>query len=163
MELTVELDALRVDCIIGVLPEERLRAQPIEAMLRLHCNYQPSAGTERLDALVDYAVLARFAALLLKQAHFELLESAAYALATGIYTLAQGAEALRVGTVSVRLGKPEALRGQALPAVTLELPAGEALADFHCAAPAGHFTLELSPPTLHAELATGDAKHWPLR
>ncbi len=53
----IELRGLRVTAVVGVLPEERDRAQPIEVDLTLHVDLAPAGESDALGDTVDYGAV----------------------------------------------------------------------------------------------------------
>lgn len=53
----IELRGLRVTAVVGVLPEERERAQPLELDLDLHVDLAAAASSDALDDTVDYGAV----------------------------------------------------------------------------------------------------------
>ena len=53
----IELRGLRTTAIVGVLPEERTRAQPVEVDLDLVVDLTEAGGSDDLAATVDYGAV----------------------------------------------------------------------------------------------------------
>lgn len=122
---SVRLSGLRVDCIVGVYPQERTTAQPLEVDLALYLDTRGVREGELGDT-VDYARLAAELRFLLEVCQFRLLEIAAqalccYVLAPPIYS----APHARVRAACVELRKPQALGGTLTPSLKLFRRAGE--------------------------------------
>lgn len=118
----IELMNLKIEAVIGIYPEERLRPQPLIADIRLHLDLSTAACTADLQASVDYADLARSVQYILAQAHFLLLESAAITLLRHILSSRprrRGAIQDGISTASVKLKKPNALQGMGIPAIKM--------------------------------------------
>jgi dihydroneopterin aldolase len=116
---TIELTGLEVDCIVGLYPHERKRAQRVHVDLALELDTR-RATTEGIDHTVDYARLAGEIRFLLEHARFHLLETAAEALAAYILAPAtKDAPHAPVDRAKVRLAKPGVVEG-ATPTVTVE-------------------------------------------
>ena len=96
----IQLRGLRVVGTHGVLPEERVRAQPFEIDLDLDVDLAPAGGSDRLSDTVDYGEVATTAAGVVSGRSFELLEALAGAIAEA--TLARD---LRITAVTVHLRK----------------------------------------------------------
>ena len=105
---TVEIEGLRVGCIVGVRPDERLVEQPVDVDLRLRLDVRRAGVEGRIGATCDYDRVAEEATALLKFRRYRLLESAAEELAAMLLGVHRG-----VCEVRVRLGKPRALDGRA--------------------------------------------------
>lgn len=94
-KLSVGIEQLRILCIIGLLPEERIIPQPILVSLRVE--------VVDTDAFVDYTKLADIATHLAKESQFFLLEEYASALCREIL------KNPLIDTLKVRIEKPKAL------------------------------------------------------
>ncbi len=79
--MTLELESLAVDCIIGDLPEERTKAQRLMVDIRLEID-DAAAHSDSLADTVDYAALAAKVRRTLEAARCRMLERAAYLVAT---------------------------------------------------------------------------------
>lgn len=53
----IELRGLRVTAVVGVLAEERERAQPLELDLDLHVDLAAAASSDALEDTVDYGAV----------------------------------------------------------------------------------------------------------
>jgi dihydroneopterin aldolase len=114
----IRLEHLKIDCIVGVYPTERLEPQPLRVDLALHLDTRPAAAGAGLHGTVDYARLAGELRFLLISSQFLLLETAAEALCR--YLLAPPTEdALhaRPEEVTLKLTKPAALEGAIQPSL----------------------------------------------
>lgn len=122
----IEIRGLRADCIVGVYPTERMKAQPLLVDLRLAFDTRRAGMGGGLETTIDYARLAGEVRFLLAACRFQLLETAAEALAR--YVLApptQDAPRAQVAEASVRLTKPNALPGEALPSIRIHRSVAE--------------------------------------
>ena len=79
--MTLELESLAVDCIIGDLPEERTKAQRLIVDIRLEID-DAAAYSDSLADTVDYAALAAKVRKTLEDARCRMLERAAFLVAT---------------------------------------------------------------------------------
>jgi dihydroneopterin aldolase len=95
---------LRVDCIVGVYPHERDRAQPLFIDAELICEVRESARSDNLADTVDYDVLSQQIQATVKASECLLLERVA-AMVLGLCVETPGVQA-----ATVRVRKPEALR-----------------------------------------------------
>lgn len=116
----IHLHGLQVDCVIGHYRAERGRTQPIELAVSLFLDTRPAGAREELRATVDYARVAGELRFLLESASFRLLETAAQAMCRYLLAppTADGGRA-SIEAVSLRLTKPQALRGQAVPSLSV--------------------------------------------
>ncbi len=120
-ESGIRVSNLRVECVVGVYPEERRTLQPVDVDLRLELDWHAAAASEQLSASVDYALVARTVAATLRLGHFLLLESAALASARAVSALLALRSPQPLKRLALQLSKPHALKGQALPSVTLDV------------------------------------------
>ncbi len=130
MRDVISIRGLGTECVVGVYPRERGRPQPLILDIDLGLDTEPAARTGRLSHTVDYDATQRAVIFLLHTARFGLLETAAHALAT--YLLAPPAPTqreARVLWVKIQLIKPEALRGNAVAALTIERDASFAVVE----------------------------------
>ena len=75
--MTLTLNGLRVECIVGDLPAERERPQTLSLDLALELADEKAAATDELADTVDYAALAEKVADALVRAKCRLVERAA--------------------------------------------------------------------------------------
>jgi dihydroneopterin aldolase len=70
----IELRGLRLVGIVGVLPEERTRAQPLEVDLDLHLDVSAAGRSDALGDTVDYGAVCELVAEVVDALHPQLLE-----------------------------------------------------------------------------------------
>lgn len=122
----VRIEALKVDCVVGVYPQERDVLQPLCVDLDLWLDTRAAAVKESLRLSIDYAAIAGHVAFLLKNCRFRMIETAAHVLAC--YLLAPpalGERRAQIMRVRIRLTKPQALGGAAVPSIEIERDASE--------------------------------------
>lgn len=73
----LKLNGIEVECIIGDLPEERVREQRLLVDVALDIDLADAAASDRLDDTVDYALLVGGIREALEDAQCRLLERAA--------------------------------------------------------------------------------------
>ena len=78
-EVAIGFEKLRVFCVIGVYPEERLTPQEIWIDLKVRAQATSFTG-DYLSSTVDYAGLAQLCRQIAEKSAFQLLESLASAL-----------------------------------------------------------------------------------
>lgn len=111
----ITIDSIPVSCIVGILPDERVRTQPLVLTFEATLDVTEAAVTGALSRTFDYAAMAQELTFILEAGCFRLLETAALALCS--YAFARPGVALT--SVSVRIAKPMALEGKGVPTVTL--------------------------------------------
>jgi dihydroneopterin aldolase len=117
----IAIRGLGVDCIVGVYPHERGVPQRVIVDVELSLDTEEAARTERISRTVDYDFVAEQLRFLLENGRFRLLETAAHALAR--YLLAPpppGVRQAQIERARLTLTKPDALRGAAVPSLTIE-------------------------------------------
>ena len=113
---TIHIAGLTLECILGVHPHERERAQPIELDLSLALDLSRAARSGHLEDTCDYDVVASEVAGLMVFRRYRLMETATEELAAMLF----GAHDL-VERTTLKLAKPRALTGRASRAeVTVE-------------------------------------------
>jgi dihydroneopterin aldolase len=96
----IELRGLRLPALVGALPEERDRAQPIEVDLDVEADLAPSGQSDLLADTIDYGALCAVVEAVVGEGHVTLLERLAEQLANGVL-----AADPRVGAVTVAVRK----------------------------------------------------------
>jgi dihydroneopterin aldolase len=86
----------------GVLPEEKLRAQPFEVDITIDADLSPSARSDDLGATVDYGAVISSVAEIVETRNYGLLEALAAAIADDVLAR-PGVDAV---TVEVRKLRP---------------------------------------------------------
>jgi len=89
----------------GVLPDEKLTAQPFEVDLVLHADLSAAAERDALAATVDYAALFGAVRAIVEGSSRDLIEALAGAIAREVLAMTPPAI---VDAVEVRVRKPEA-------------------------------------------------------
>lgn len=107
----IEIRDMRLQCIVGVRPDEREREQEMRADLRLGLDLAEAGRTSRIGATIDYAEVTREVIALLRFRRYRLIENAAEELAAMLFGVHP-----RLRTLEVVLAKPGALAGHAASA-----------------------------------------------
>jgi dihydroneopterin aldolase len=115
----LELRGLEVSCIIGDLPEERLREQLLVLDVTLSLDLSPVLASDALQDTIDYVELAEAIRKALKAGRFKMIESAAACAAQICLAYAQ------VEMATVRVEKAGAVPGLRAAAVTITRNKGE--------------------------------------
>lgn len=110
----------------GVLPEEKVTAQPFEVDLVLHADLADAAERDDLAATVDYAALFDIVREIVEGSSRDLIEALAGTIADA--ALAATPPAI-VESVEVRVRKPEAPIHGAFDTVEVALTRGRGEAD----------------------------------
>jgi 7,8-dihydroneopterin aldolase/epimerase/oxygenase len=102
------IEALEIECIVGLRPLERRRRQRVRIDVTLGLDLSHAARTGRIGHTADYSRVANEIAFLLRFREYRLIEAATEELAAmllGIHTM--------LDSIDIRLEKPEALHGRA--------------------------------------------------
>ena len=101
---TIRIHDLKISCIIGVYPRERVTLQPLFLDIDMEIDIRQAAKTENVRDTVDYAGVAQMLTNLVQDKKFKLIESVAVQscdLIMSIYT--------NVIFCRVQVRKPEAM------------------------------------------------------
>lgn len=109
----VRIEGLRLWCVVGVNPWERVAEQEVEVDVTLHTDLRVAAGSDDIGDAVDYGTVAEAIAGHVAASRFHLLE----ALAEGVAEVCL--EDSRVSRVDVRIRKPGALGPGVSPSVEI--------------------------------------------
>lgn len=82
----IELMGLRVMASVGVLPEERERAQPLELDVLMTCDLVAAGASDELEDTVDYGAVTESIAQACAAQHHDLLEALAQRVADAVLT-----------------------------------------------------------------------------
>jgi dihydroneopterin aldolase len=112
---TAGVKDLRIECVIGILPEERDRTQAILVDVEFDYDIAAAVASEDIAAAVDYAAVARSVQALAERRRFLLIETMAEETAAMIF-----AQARVVRAVRVEVRKPAAIANAACSFVRIE-------------------------------------------
>ncbi|MEZ5417391.1 MAG: dihydroneopterin aldolase [Vicinamibacterales bacterium] len=93
---TTGLKDLRVECIVGIHPHERVTAQPVHLDIEIDYDFAPAAASDAIADAIDYDAVARGVTGLLQASKFQLIETMAERAAALVLTQAPAASAVRV-------------------------------------------------------------------
>jgi len=99
----VFISNLRCDAILGVLPDERTRTQPVVFNLELQCDTRSAAHSGSLDDTIDYAAMAERVIDCAVAGEYRLVETLAEDVADMLLS------STLVDAVTVEVCKPEAV------------------------------------------------------
>ncbi len=109
VEDRIELRGLRLVGIVGVLPEERMRAQPLEIDLDLLVDLSAAGSSDALGDTVDYGAVCDSLAEVVDRARPELLERLAVLLAEAVLALDERIAVVELSVRKLRPPVPHAL------------------------------------------------------
>lgn len=102
MSDVIELRGLRVMAIVGVLAEERERAQPLSFDLDIERPFAGAATNDELGETTNYAEVLATTARVAREGGFLLLETLAYRVASEILAMDGAIDAVSVGVGKLR-------------------------------------------------------------
>ena len=112
---TIELENLRVQCIVGVLPREREHEQDLFFDVVLELDLAEASRSDELSKTVDYTAVASLLTELATQGRFKLLETLAERAAERVLETQP-----RVRRVRLAVKKPGALQRASNTVVRVE-------------------------------------------
>lgn len=122
----LHIQGLELECIVGVRPHERKRAQRVRLDITLGLDLRKPARSGRITQTVDYARAADEIVTLLRFRAYRLIEMATEELSAMLF-----AAHPTLSAVQIHLEKPEALRGRAVTAaVTTARQRGDYVTSF---------------------------------
>lgn len=74
---TIELERLEIDCIVGILPHERVTEQKIFVDVAMDLDFAPAAASEDVADTIDYTVVSAELAALVRERKYQLIETMA--------------------------------------------------------------------------------------
>lgn len=105
----IELRGLQLVGICGALPEERVRAQPLEVDLDVEADLAPSGASDDLADTIDYGALCDAVAAVVDGGEPQLLEHLAQQIAEAVLAVDGRATAVTVAVRKLRPPVPHAL------------------------------------------------------
>ena len=109
----IQLRGLRVVCIVGVLPEERERPQPLELDIDIYADLSAAGKSDELDDTVDYGSVATTVEEICLGVKAQLLERLAELVAGRLLEL-DGVVAVEVTVKKIRPPVPSDLHFSAV-------------------------------------------------
>ena len=104
----IQLRGLRVVCVVGVLPEERERAQPLELDIDIYADLSAAGNSDDLQDTVDNGSVARTIEEICLGAKVQLLERLAQLVAERLLEL-DGVSTVEVTVKKIRPPVPSDL------------------------------------------------------
>ncbi|HYF45780.1 MAG TPA: dihydroneopterin aldolase [Acidimicrobiales bacterium] len=98
----IELRGLRVLGLVGILPEEHHRPQPIEVDLDVEADLAQAGASDKVEDTIDYSAICAIAERIISAERFDLLETLAHRLVEAV----MADERARCVTVAVRKLRP---------------------------------------------------------
>ena len=100
---TIAVEHLEIECIVGILPDERVTPQTLFVDIELDYDFAAAAASEHVDDTVDYVALAQTVTSLAVDRQYQLIETYAEEAASRLLRQFGGER------VSVRIKKPAAV------------------------------------------------------
>lgn len=101
---TIELEQIRIRCIVGIHDFERVQEQSVGIDVAMEVDFADAATTEHIDATVDYSAVARELIDLVVGRRYQLIETMAEESARLVLERFP-----RVATVGITVHKPAAV------------------------------------------------------
>ena len=105
----IELRGLRLVGVVGVLPEERTRAQPLELDVDLAVDISSAGASDALDDTVDYGAVCDTLSEVVAGLRPELLERLAVVAAEAVLALDPRIQSVELAVRKLRPPVPHAL------------------------------------------------------
>ncbi len=116
---TIGLKDLRIDCIVGIYPHERVGIQPLFVDIEVDHDFDAAAQAEHVDTTVDYDHLAALLTELATGRGYQLIETFAKEALGEILERFAGVQAARI-----EIRKPNAVPAAAASFVRLAVVRG---------------------------------------
>jgi dihydroneopterin aldolase len=101
---TTGLHNLHVECIVGIHPHERARAQSVFVDVEMDSDFGPATASDAIADAIDYTSVATLVTALLQDRKFQLLESMIEEVAVLLFDHDQ-----RITAVRIEIRKPAAV------------------------------------------------------
>jgi 2-amino-4-hydroxy-6-hydroxymethyldihydropteridine diphosphokinase len=101
----IEINGLKISCIIGIFNWERTRKQVVSLDLKFPCDNRKAAHRDRIEDTVDYKKIAKFTISFAENSSFQLVETMAEKLAEMLL------ERFQLPEIYLSVSKPGAIRG----------------------------------------------------
>ena len=113
----IKINQLQCNCIVGILPAERIQTQDIFIDLTMNVDFTKAATSESVVNTIDYAQVASQITEFVKREQFQLIETMAVAILKLLLTKHKLIE-----STEIEIFKPKALAGIAQsPSVRLKI------------------------------------------
>lgn len=104
MIATIGVQNLRIDCIIGIYPHERVDAQPLMVDVEVDKDISETAQADHIDEAVDYDHITQMVTTLAQERQYQLIETFAVESLRGILERWSSVQAARI-----EIRKPQAV------------------------------------------------------
>ena len=110
----VFIEALEIDCVIGIYDWERSIRQPVQLDIEMAFDNRRPAASDRIEDTLDYKAVSKRLIAFVSASDFGLVETLAEKCAALIL------DEFGVGRVRLKLSKPGAVRGATAVGVIIE-------------------------------------------
>ena len=117
---TIKISDFGVECIVGILPQERQVKQKVIIDIDMFLDLTLAAEAGKIERTVDYALIAGQVQFIMETGNFELLETATMAIVSWLASPVPTAHLFSVEAAEVRIRKPKALDGNGVPQVCIK-------------------------------------------
>lgn len=93
---TTGLHDLRIDCIVGIHPHERVTPQPVILDLELDYDFAPAAASDAIADVINYDAVVAQVTDLIQSRKFQLIESMAEATVALLWARHPSIERIRL-------------------------------------------------------------------
>lgn len=112
---TIFLEGFQFDCVIGIIPEERIKGQPVSLDIELDVNFSAAAGSDQISDTINYAEVGEALKALAIEKEYQLVERFAW----------EGSELVmdmdrRIERVQITIRKPNAVAAAEAVGVAFE-------------------------------------------
>ena len=114
MEGIIGIKRLRIHCIIGDLPHERVTTQDLLVDIKVRADFSACVKSDRLENTVDYVRIAEIAATRAFEGKYQLIETFAAAVLQSLF------EEFPISWAWIKVDKPEAILAAECSTVELE-------------------------------------------
>lgn len=104
----IELERLKITCIVGILPFERVEEQDVFVDLAMTVDFAAPSASEHIGDTVDYSAIAREVSELVRSGRFQLIETMVERIASHVLDAHALVERVRA-TVHKPAAVPQAL------------------------------------------------------
>ena len=119
-EETIHITNLRVNCIIGVNPHERIEEQPLIFNLSFPADFAGSAQDDDMSWTINYSEVAQAVRTFAREGKFHLMETLARQLATHL------CDRFALPELKLHIRKPAVIADSDGPAVSLHVQRSKA-------------------------------------
>ena len=114
MQGIIGVRGLRIRCIVGVLPHERIHTQDLIVDIKVRTDFSACIASDTMENTVDYVRIAELATILAMEGKFQLIERYAAMVLDRLF------EEFAISWAWIRIDKPAAIPQAECSTVELE-------------------------------------------